>query len=488
MSVEARSRPLRLAAELRPDASVTTLADRFAHSRVAVRIDPALETFPDARTTFVSLVNQILRFCPHVLAVADDPELVAGARSLGGAIVGTENAVTSVEVDAALEADVVVDVGIEVRKDPSWITVNSTGWVARLVSGGGEGRLPWWGEAENPLGALAAACLGAGDAFLILSGVHRSPRALELSLFEGRTDLPGTFGAGPRLPIRPLELDGLLIGCGGVANGWAEAVRRLPISGRLAAVDRQALRVENLGPYVLARTTDLGRPKVEILADTLAPEISVVLFPEEFELFKLRLAFGTELPPVVIGGLDDVETRHSVQRLWPSALIDMGAGGTTAQVLLHHAGEGGQCLLGALTVPPDAELYADRVAQLTGLRPDRVTEGPTTQVTAEDVAAAPPEFRDQLEAARRRGQLVCGRITERNLFGEEASTDFAPAAPFVSALAGTIGAAETTKILMGLGSRSGLHQQFDFLSARGRALVMRCSPSCECRIRRQEEA
>jgi molybdopterin/thiamine biosynthesis adenylyltransferase len=488
VTADAQSRPLRLAARLRPDAREAALADRFGKSRVAVRLDPALDGSPDARTIFLAVVNQILRFCPHVLAAADDPELLAATRSMATAIVGTEGVVTPISPDSAGEAGVIVNIGVEAPEDPSWVTVNSAGWVARLASGVHGAVLPWSAASSNSLGALAAACLGAGEAFFAVAGMARPSQALELSLFEGRTARPGMFDPGPKLPADPVELDGLLIGCGGVANGWADAIRRLPIRGRLGAVDRQALKTENIGPYVLSRLADLGRPKAQILADALAPEIEVAPYAEEFELFKLRLGFGLALPPLVVGGLDDVETRHSVQRLWPMGLVDMGAGGTTAQVLLHFAGKGGQCLLGALTLPPDAEPYAERVARLTGLRPSRVAEGPTTRVTAGDVAAAPPELREELEAARRRGQLLCGRITERNLFGEEASDDFAPAAPFVSALAGTIGAAETMKILMGLGSRSGLHEQYDFLGARGRALVVRCSTSCECRLRHEEGA
>lgn len=488
MNVEAQSRPLRLAARLRTDAPEAELADRFGESRVAVRLDSTSEESPDARMAFIAVVNHVLRFCPHVLAATDDPEVLAATRSLATAVVGVEDAVTPTGPDSAREADVVVDFGIEAREDPSWVTVNSTGWVARVASGGHADALPWSAAPGNPLGALAAACLGAGEAFFALAGVVRLPQALELSLFEGRTARPGTFGPGPSLPASPVELDGLLVGCGGVANGWADAMRRPPVSGRLAAVDRQALRVENIGPYVLVRLSDLGRPKAEILAEALAPKVTVTPYPEEFELFKLRLAYGVALPPLVVGGLDDVETRHSMQRLWPPALIDMAAGGTTAQVLLHLAGEGGQCLLGALTPPLDAQPYVERVARLTGLSPRRVANGPTTAISAQDVSAAPPELRGQLESARLRGQLLCGRITECNLFVEEASDDFAPAAPFVSALAGTIGAAETIKILMGVGSGSGLHQQYDFLGARGRRLVMRCSPSCDCRVYREEGA
>jgi len=88
-------------------------------------------------------------------------------------------------------------------------------------------------------------------------------------------------------------------------NGWADAMRRLPVVGRLGAVDRQALHIENVGPYVLARRAVLGRPKAEIISEALGPTIAVVAYPQEVELFKLRPQVGLALPPLVAGGYSD---------------------------------------------------------------------------------------------------------------------------------------------------------------------------------------
>lgn len=138
----ARSRPLRLAARLRPDAPETSIRDRFGEARVAVRLAPALEDWLDARTTFLALTNHVLRFCPRVLAATDDSDLLTAACALGPAIVGAEDAVTPVSPDYAGEADVIVSVDVEGRNDRSWVTVNSVGWVARVASGGHAGPLP----------------------------------------------------------------------------------------------------------------------------------------------------------------------------------------------------------------------------------------------------------------------------------------------------------------------------------------------------------
>jgi len=108
-------------------------------------------------------------------------------------------------------------------------------------------------------------------------------------------------------------------------------------------------------------------------------------------------------------------------------------------------------------------------------------EDPTGPITESDVEAAPAELRAELEQARCGGQPICGRITERSLHGETASEDFAPAAPFVTALTGIKAAAETIKTLMVIDPAGGLHWQYDFRSGNARALVMKCATDCECR-------
>src|SRR5207249_8423580 len=106
---------------------------------------------------------------------------------------------------------------------------------------------------------------------------------------------------------------------------------------------------ENIGPYVAAVRQWIGRPKAEIMRELLAPRIAVTPRAEEFELFKLRLGYGQlRVPPLIVNGLDNVETRHAVQRLWPATLIDMAAGGTMAQVIVKEVAGDSICLLQAL--------------------------------------------------------------------------------------------------------------------------------------------
>jgi hypothetical protein len=486
---ELLSRPIRLAAELRDEAAAA-VASLFAEARIMIRLEDAFGNLHDARETFLFAVNQTLRFCPNVaLCVpADARDLVQAADELAVRIHGPGHHVRRMEFGDATAFSAIMNVGTELEPGLPWTTVNSTGWVARVATSvGSRGRLPWVSSLPNPVGALAAGCLGVGRLFLQLVGRPLEGSAFELSLFTHEASQPGSLQWGPSLPQRPVDLDGFLVGCGAVSNGWAYAVRRLPIRGHLEAIDRQALRIENIGPYVLTGREHVGSAKAEVIKTALAPAVAVTPRADEWEFFKIRLRHGLHVPPLIVGGLDNVETRHSVQRLWPEILIDMAAGGLTSQLIVKQRGTDGICLLRALRRPGGEVGWAEQRARETGLRVDRILEQPTTQVTSADVDAAPPDKREMLEHARQQGQLVCGRVTEQNLRFEPRDQNFSPAVPFVTSFAGVVGAAATMKYLMGYRDDSGHYQQ-SFQSGRGRWLSLKCDPDCECRRVQDEPA
>ena len=474
------SRPMRLAAVVggRREGDVER---GFLESRVLIRLEPRFAVQPDARETFELAVNQVLRFCPNVTVSGADDDMVAACRRLAQEIHGGAAELRHHDSPKWIGFDAVLNVGVEVPPGLPWTTVNSTGWVARVQSAASEPAKPlyWRAGTSNCLGALTAACLGSGRVFWALLGLPWAGTPIEMSLFTGEVGSPGTLAAGPALPGRPLDIDAFLVGCGGVSNGWAYAVRRLPIVGRLQAVDRQAVRPENLGAYVLAGRSDVKRPKVEVVSAYLSPKIGVTPRGEELEFFKIRLRYGLRMPPLVVNGLDNVEARHSVQRLWPPTIIDMAAGGPTAQVIVKTSTDDGICLLTALTRAEVEGDHAEQLAADTGLRSERIRNNATDTVTEEDIAAAPSEKREALDAARRNGDMLCGFITRRNLEHEEASPDFAAAAPFVTSLSGIVAAAETVKYLM-TGATNSLHMQFDFRSNRSTILRLQCDPACEC--------
>jgi len=471
----ALSRPLRLATQLTGD-SAGQARTRLLNAAVHVRIAAEFEHSQDAVILLRSLVDQLSRCCGTVVVSApaaiaracverdrelhDRPRVHAGRASSAGA--------------KALDILIGNCPGI-----PGGIATCSDGWTGKVYSTSTRDQ-PAAFTIANPIGALTAAALTAGEAFLRLVGVGRPPLAFELSAWTGDCGPPCSLAAGPRLPAAP-PIDALLIGCGNVMNGWAAAVRALQITGHARAVDRQCLGEENLGPYALACHDMIGQPKTALLAGHLQPLITVTRHDEELDLFVPRITrWHLPLPALVMNGLDEVEPRHVVQRLWPEVLVDMAAGGTTSQVIVHRRGDAGQCLLGAFAVPDTEPGYIQRIETATGLRRDRFLDEFTTPVTAQDVAHAPPEHRARLQAAADSGQLMCGYINQASLTARSTSDDFAPAAPFVGALTGARAAAITVALLTGDNVPGGMRWQYNFLSNRARTVVVRCLDTCEC--------
>jgi hypothetical protein len=473
------SRPARLGAFItgQTEGAVIHL---FTEKRILVRLEAPFCEVADARETFLFAVNQCLRFCSNI-SVCIEGGSEALVRACDSLVVQVHGSGASVEVVKNLVGrvfDAIVNVGTEVLDDHPAATINSSGWVARLATTGSPTpRLYWKVETPNPLGALAAACLGVGAVFMMILGKPPAV-SMETSLFSHQVGSPGTLESGPPLPTSPLQIDAFLVGCGAVTNGWVYALKRLPVVGRLQAVDRQSLRLENIGSYVAVGRESVNRPKALLIKELLAPAIDVTERSDQWEFFKIWLDHGIELSPLVIAGLDNVTTRHSVQRLWPETLIDMAAEGLLSQVIVKHKKGEGLCLLRALSIPPGEVDWAQTLSRATGLDAALIANDPTGEITQAETEAAPVNKRAELRSAI--GRPRCGHINRQSLQLEGYDADFAPAVPFVTGFSGVVGAAETVKWLMGRRSPHTLHFQKSFESNRSRALGMKCDPSCEC--------
>jgi hypothetical protein len=477
------SRPARLGS-LVTGFSEEEITRLFTEKRVLVILEPSFEDIVDARETFIFTVNQILRFCPNVsVRVGENSQdLVIACRDWATEIHGTKATIELMSNLHREHFDATVNVGTEILAGLPGCTVNSTGWLARLATNrSGTEFLYWSKDRPNPLGALGAACRAAGVTFLTLLG-KQFETSTEVSLFSHELGQPGALAGGPHLPDDSLALDAFLVGCGSVTSGWAYTVKRLPITGTLQAIDCQSLRKVNVGSYVSAGLSSIDKPKATFIREFLSPKIDVTARQDQWEFFKIWFRHGLTIPPLIIAGLDNVTTRHSVQRVWPETLIDMGAGGLESQVIVKHRESTGQCLLNALTIPPGKMEWAQTLANLTGLNPELIATDPTGGITQAEVDAAPVNQKPALKTLV--GKPRCGYINRCTLEMEGFDPDFEPAAPFVTAFSGVIAAGETMKWLMGVRHENSLHYQMSFRSGLDRALQMKCNSECECQTRR----
>jgi len=473
------SRPAALAARLAAT-NASMIEHLFARKKILLRLEEDLGEVEQARQTLTLLANEVLRFCPNIII-----ELPTAAHHLYGTLQQLAAEIhghSRITLGASeySNPDATVSIGTEIRAVPNWITINSDGWLSRCATSNGTAAvLPRGYTLANPFGALGAACLGAGQAFLVLIGRALLPDAIEISLYTLQQSRPGELAPGPELGTDPVPLDALLVGCGGVGNGWIYAIGRAPASGRVEAVDHQALRPENIGPYVCATRTRLKTPKAQIAKEELEPSgFTVIPRAERFRFFQARFGYGQSyVPEIVISALDKPHTRHMVQRLWAPLTIDLAAEELTSQLVVKRIDDTGMCLIEAHTDLDGEQAELVELAAATGLTVERLRNFESL-ITEEDIVAAAPGKQPGLEQARRLGRPICGRVGDLDLNEEEYSAEFTPAVPFVTAFTGIVAAAQTVKAK--LEPLASLHFQFSFSSYRSRILKIHSAKDCEC--------
>ncbi|MFC4456578.1 ThiF family adenylyltransferase [Deinococcus sonorensis] len=382
--------------------------------------------------------------------------------------------------------DAIVNVGTAAHPALPWTSINSNGWLARVTSGA----LPISGECGqwNPIGALAAASLGAAEVFKRLLPVRPERAALFDSLtFSLETYASNTDDPGPTLPAE-LHGDVLITGAGAIGNGVIALLSDLPLYGRIDIVDRQLFGTENLGTCLLIGPADVGQAKAEVLASRLrtalvSSDVHAHLSPFE----ELPFGAGGALPyhRVVVNGLDNVEVRHAVQRqLWPDVVIDGAIGALMCQVSRHPA-EGDVACLQCLFDLPAREALTHQM-EATGLSPARLAQ-PDEPVTEADLLTAPEHQRPWL--ASRIGQPICSVVSEgitQALSAERQRQGFAPSVPFVACLSACMAVAELVRHLEGRSTPLETRFQFDVLRGpqSGSMLDQARSGGCMCVQRR----
>lgn len=143
------------------------------------------------------------------------------------------------------------------------VTVSAQGWGA-ILDGEDSAR-----AGANPLAAMAAAALGIGELFRALFAdrlphgrIGPAPFTLDLLTLGTPTDCP---------PL-PADVDlGTvhLAGCGAIGEAFVAALRELPVSGTLVAVDHEEVDEGNLQRYLLAGVTDVGVAKPTLVGRAL---------------------------------------------------------------------------------------------------------------------------------------------------------------------------------------------------------------------------
>jgi hypothetical protein len=365
---------------------------------------------------------------------------------------GTVQRVHPYECDFRLAA-AILNVGYEVRLDLPWTAVCANGWVARCTSG--PNRLPAGSEQANPVASLLAASLGVTEVFKRIYDIpeNKAPAMQDVafSLFEMSADFPNV---GPKLPDEITLPNTLLLGAGAIGNGLTLLMSQLPLKGRVLLMDKQNFAPENYGTCTLldrkdwlyqAKATQLAAWLRERSGNNLEVKGEMCTIEEALEHGKL----GSLRPELVINGLDDVKARKSVQRLWPSLLVDGAINSAGAAVVTHSMQyRRFACLQCAFAEPEEDHIALQ--ARATGLVRSSLEGNQNRMITDEDIANANPEYREFLREQQRKGKTICATIPDAyaQRLGLNLEKGFRPSVPFVATASATLVIAQVLRNLL----------------------------------------
>lgn len=179
------------------------------------------------------------------------------------------------------------------------------------------------------------------------------------------------------------QLSAAIVGCSGTGSVVAELLCRLGI-GRLVLVDHDKVEARNLNRILGTRHSDIGRAKVEVLAETIhATGLGTIAVPYPRNLYSAEAVRAVAGCDILFGCLDTAEGRHLLNRLATFYLLpyfDLGVhlradgkgGVDEASAAVHYIQPGRSTLL-------DRRAYRLETVRAEGLRrqhPERYADGP----------------------------------------------------------------------------------------------------------------
>lgn len=244
---------------------------------------------------------------------------------------------------------------------------------------------------RNPVGALAAGALAAGEIFKFVfeEGLTGAVRASEirLSLLTYQQVELTDLSSQPRL--NDMQIDALLVGCGSVGCAFLSGLLLTPdATGTITIVDNGSFDGGNPYKYSLLdfATAQKKLGKASWGRDKVNNQSSGKVKARAFE--GTAYEYLATLPenyriPIAVSAVDTSEARLEIQDMLPRAVINAGVSGTTTEVSSHGFGDG--ACLSCLIMQKSMESWnAQPLAIMTGLSVERVrtlivTNAPLTE-------------------------------------------------------------------------------------------------------------
>jgi hypothetical protein len=295
----------------------------------------------DGQTMLLVAANLLSRWCRRVTIAV--PSTVAsasvGAGDLGELVLSQMRDADPfgdfriVDVECVTSSDVALCLGGRAPRAGGGPTIfiTASGWLAGLSLRQALA-LPR-DQADNRLGAIAAACLGVAQVFKIAIGM---PAALWLR--EGTFDLSRLEWSNERRPLSwPTGIDVgkvLMVGAGSVGSAAAYCARIAGLRGSIDILDRDRVKVENFNRSPIFGRATFGLTKADTVAGFLAGSaLSATPVPEwwdEFVQRRRRLFFDYD---VWLPLANEFGVRHAMQHSVPPLMIHAS---TTANWGVNH--------------------------------------------------------------------------------------------------------------------------------------------------------
>ena len=353
------------------------------------------------------LIKQVVGLTVEVVAIEDQPDLEF-------AINGPPAGQAPLQILATIDAQGMV----------AWSPSNS-------------GRAPA-GDMPPDVAMKIAACYAAG---YILSewrgGEHCAalPRPFAVDFAK--------LGITPALANQAIDMSAsVLVGGGGVANGFLWAAEELLLTGRLLIVDPKTVSKGNLNRCLLFTEADLGHNKAEVLARNVRiGNLELVPFVGSFD----AVVRARQRVKQAIVTVDSRAARRVIQNGLPLEVLDASTTDVTSVVVHSHAQPtDGACLACIYKHNPAEDERELSIAEGLGISVAEVKQDFIDATLARKLCGIHPGLD---EAALINTQLtslykqLCGAQSLLTNAGEQALAPFA----FVSNLAGALLALELLK-------------------------------------------
>lgn len=275
-----------------------------------------------------TLVNLVSRFVDKIYIKLPD-----SMKELETKLVSMADAIDTVPfTEIPPNADVILSVGDTSLHADFIIKINSNGWVSHLTCNN-ELHTPT-NLADNPIGAMGAACLGAAETFkrlLELEGcekrwVHDHPAHLEYSFLSysctsDNEDFPTSIKLDEKI---------VLVGVGAVGSAFIYSLSNIDnVFANIDAIDPDCFDDSSLNRCPISFKDKINKNKAEVAEEYATSTLQIKSHPKTFEEYET--CNGTK-HPVIITTVDKNEARHRIQSELPKLIFHGATGRQIAAV------------------------------------------------------------------------------------------------------------------------------------------------------------